>query len=319
VNTHRSEVSPSFLTQLPKIQQVELYLERKAKAPSTIETYTKALKELAKRTNLDNTIKTELAIARYTTKNGTPATNRWKRQLVSAYKHFCKLHKILWEEPPTYEIDEKTIQPPSNEKIKMLIASAKTRTALMINISAQTGLRPIEVTGHPKGLKTKDFHPDTNTITPTSAKGCNARPPIKITAELATRLQTYTIKKNLKPNDLLFKSTTKSYASSFSKVKNRLADKTGDQTFKTIRLYDLRHAYITNLLRKTQNAEIVSQKVGHKRLNTTQKYIHLTTDETGEYIVESTTDQKRADKLLEQGFNYCLTTPDGYMKFRKPK
>jgi hypothetical protein len=64
VNTLRSTLSPSFLRQLPKIQQVEIYLERKAKAPSTINTYIKALKELAKRADLNNTIETELTSAR---------------------------------------------------------------------------------------------------------------------------------------------------------------------------------------------------------------------------------------------------------------
>jgi hypothetical protein len=73
-------------------------------------------------------------------------------------------------------------------------------------------------------------------------------------------------------------------------------------------------------MRKIQNAEIVRQLVGHKRLNTTQKYIHLTADlNSGEWIIESTKDQKRVDELLTQDFTYILTTSDGYMKFRKPK
>jgi signal transduction histidine kinase len=62
--------SPHFLEQFTKIQQVELYLERKTKAKCTVETYTKALKELAKRTDLNSTVETELAISRYTNKNG---------------------------------------------------------------------------------------------------------------------------------------------------------------------------------------------------------------------------------------------------------
>lgn len=82
-NTIRSNVSPTFLKQLPKIQQVELYLDRKAKAQCTVETYIKALKELAKRADVNNTIETELAISRYTNKNGEPASNRWKRSCIS--------------------------------------------------------------------------------------------------------------------------------------------------------------------------------------------------------------------------------------------
>ena len=201
----------------------------------------------------------------------------------------------------------------------MLLASAKGNLSLKIDISTQTGLRLCEIVGNPKGLKAKDIHTQTNTITPTSAKGCNSRSPIKITIQLTTRLQTLILKNNLKPNDRLFQEESKTYTNAFCKLRSRLAQKLNDPSIASIRLYDLRHYYVTKQLRKIQNAEIARRKVGHKRLNTTQKYMHLTDEENGEFIVESTTDQKRVDELLATGFTYCLTTPDGYMKFRKPK
>jgi integrase len=312
-------VLPVFLEQLPAINRVSLMLERKGKTKETIQTYEKALKSLAKRGNLNNPDEVELIISRYTNDNEEPASNVWKTQLVTAYTHYCKTHNITWEDPPKYKRVYKSIQPPTKEKQQMLISTARGTLSLKLGISVETGLRPCEVTGNPKGLKVKDIHPDTRTITPYSAKGCNPRPPIKISHELTTRLQTYIIKHKLKPDDRLFQQSSRSYSINYIHMRNRLAEKLQDPSIQSIRLYDLRHAYITNLLRKTQNAEIVRQKVGHKRLDTTQRYLHLTNLEDGEYIVESTTDQKRADELLEQGFNYCLTTPDGYMKFRKPK
>ncbi len=77
--------------------------------------------------------------------------------------------------------------------------------------------------------------------------------------------------------------------------------------------------YVTKQLRRCQNAEIVRQIVGHKHLNTTQKYMHLLAGTNGEWIVEGTTDKERAKQLLVEDFTYQLTTPDGYMMFRKPK
>jgi hypothetical protein len=60
--------------------------------------------------------------------------------------------------------------------------------------------------------------------------------------------------------------------------------------------------------------------VGHKTLNTTQKYLHLLTgNNNGEWIIEGTTDTKRAKELLAADFTYQLTAPDGTMIFKKPK
>jgi hypothetical protein len=59
--------------------------------------------------------------------------------------------------------------------------------------------------------------------------------------------------------------------------------------------------------------------MGHKQLNTTQKYLHLLNFDNGEWIVEGTTDKQRARELLEADFKYQLTTPDGTMLFKKPK
>jgi hypothetical protein len=59
--------------------------------------------------------------------------------------------------------------------------------------------------------------------------------------------------------------------------------------------------------------------MGHKNLNTTQKYMHLLNFNNGEWVVEGTTDKKRAQELLLADFKYELTTPDGTMLFRKAK
>jgi site-specific recombinase XerD len=198
------------------------------------------------------------------------------------------------------------------------MASAHEPLSMKIDISTQTGLRPIEVQSD-KGLRVKDIHFDQNTITAVNTKGCNARPPLPITEQLIAKLQTYITKHNLQSEDILFSGKARNYGDHFRRMRSRLAKDLRDPSINSIKLYHLRHYYITNKLRKIQNAEIVRQLVGHKRLNTTQKYFHLLAGNNGEWIVESTTDQKRADELLKQDFTYVLTTPDGYMKFRKPK
>jgi site-specific recombinase XerD len=200
----------------------------------------------------------------------------------------------------------------------MLISSARLELSIKLDISAQTGLRPVEIQGD-KGLQANNIHPDQNTITARITKGCNPRPPLPITKELTARLQTYITDHNLKPDDLLFIGKAKNYGQDYRVFRNRLANKLQDPTIRTIRLYDLRHAYATKQLRRTQNAETVRILMGHKKLDTTQKYLHLLAGNNGEWIVEGTTDKERAKQLLEADFTYQLTTPDGTMIFKKPK
>jgi integrase len=309
---------PSKVTlQIPDITTYLLHKERKGTSPNTIDTLKKHLISLAQRTDLKNTTEVELAIARYLKHDKKPATNNYKKHLCSTYNGYCTHYKIQWEKPH-YTEEPHAIQPPSQDKCTMFVASAHGQLSLKIDISIQTGLRPIEIVGQ-KGITANDIHPDQNTITARITKGCNQRPPLKITPELTARLQAHITRHNIKPTTPLFNCTAKTYSCHFWRLKQTLAKKLNDPTILSIRLYDLRHYYITKQLRKCQNAEIVRHLVGHKRLDTTQKYLHLLSDQSGEWTTEGTTDTKRAKELLDNDFTYQLTTPDGTMLFRKRK
>jgi integrase len=294
-----------------------IHLEGKGRSENTRIAYEKNLKALAIRADLKDTKAVELAIARYKKKDGKPITNNYKSKLCDQYAIYCKFYKVDWEKP-IYTPEPTTIQPPTQEKILMLISSARYELSIKLDISAQTGLRPIEVQGN-KGLKAKDVHPDQNTITARITKGCNARPPLTITKELTARIQDYIIRHKIEPDEILFKGKARNYGRIYRVFRNRLAEKLQDPTIRTIRLYDLRHAYATKQLRRTQNAEIVRQLMGHKKLDTTQKYLHLLAGNSGEWIVEGTSDKERAKQLLLEDFKYELTTPDGTMLFKKAK
>jgi integrase len=305
------------LKAIPSIQTVLLKLEGRGRAPATVLLTKKHLTTLARHTDLNNPTETELAIAHFKKHNGQPASNNYKNQLCDAYVHYCKYFKIEWERA-SYQKQPASIQPPTNARIESIISAAHSTLSLKIQISHQTGLRPVEIVGE-RGLKAKDIHADQKTVTPRSAKGCNARPAIKISESLTTRLQDYITKHKLKPEDLLFTGKPATYGEHFIRLKHRLARTLQDPQYLSIKLYDLRHAYVTTQLRRTQNTEIVRQIMGHKRLDTTQKYLHLLSGNSGEWIVEGTTDKERAKQLLKEDFTYQLTTPDGTMLFRKPK
>jgi integrase len=313
----RTELPVQYIKELPNIENLLSHLEGKGRKPATLQATEKGLKALALRADLKDTKAVELAIARYIKKNGRPATNSYKSKLCDCYQHYCKLYHIEWEKP-TYTPEPTSIQPPSNEKCQMLISAAKGELSLKIDLSNATGLRPCEIVGE-FGLEARDIHPDQNTITARIHKGCDARPPIPIRPELTARLQAHITKHNLQSQDRLFKGTSKKYGETFRTFRNRLAKKLNDPTIHNIRLYDIRHAYCTKQLKRTQNTEIVRQIMGHKHLNTTQKYLHLLGFGNTDWIVEGTDDKERTKQLLKEDFQYQLTTPDGTMIFKKPK
>ena len=264
-NTNQN--NSQIINTLLKIEKVATYLEGKGKQPNTIDSFRRHINVLAKHANLENPQEVELAIARWKlidqkTKKltNTPASNTYKAKLCYTYQHYVKFYKLTWELPKYIE-EQRSIQPPSDEKCQMLIASARGALSLRLDISIQTGLRPIEVQGY-KGLRVKDIHTEQRTITALSTKGCNPRPPMQISQELLTKLKTYITKHNLQAEDYLFKGDARRYGEHYRRMRNRLAEKLKDPTIKAIRLYDLRHHYVTKQLRKIQNTEFVRQIVG---------------------------------------------------------
>lgn len=155
-------------------------------------------------------------------------------------------------------------------------------------------------------------------VYPTTAKNGSARAP-KLTDNTATRLQEYIIRNRLKPEDKIFKGDADPYGDDFREMRNKLAIKLNDPKIHEIRLYDIRHYFCTHTLRKTGNAYVTMKMMGHKKLTTTQKYMHLIEDTNGEWIIEQTQDRERAKQLLAADFTYIMTTPDGWMNFRKAK
>lgn len=58
--------------------------------------------------------------------------------------------------------------------------------------------------------------------------------------------------------------------------------------------------------------------MGHKKLTTTQKYMHMINLESDEWECSGATTTKEAIKLIEAGFQY-VTTIEGIQLFKKRK
>ena len=198
----------------------------------------------------------------------------------------------------------------------MIIAESGKTLATKLTLSKETGLRPVEVSD----LKVKDVDIEQKLVYPTTAKHGAPRT-LKISNNLASLIQAHIIRYKLNLNDQLFKGTSEHYGSAYQQVRNRLAEKLNDLTFKTIRLYDLRHYFATMLYHKTKDILYVKQQLGHRSIENTLIYIDLEatlSNSTDEWTCKTATNIKEATALIENGFEY-ITEIDGNKLFRKRK
>ncbi len=285
---------------------VLIEMEKEGKSQYTIHFTSKALALLNQNCNLQNPEQVKTFIAK---KN---VSNAYKRNLCIAYNKFCKHYKIQWN-MPRYRPEAKRMKIPTKEKIEMLIAAATRPTSIKIQISMETGLRPIELCN----LKVKDVDLEQRLLYPTTAKNGAART-LKISNTLTEALREHIDKHKLNPNDKVFHGNAEDYGKHYRAMRNKLAEKLHDPTIKNIRLYDLRHFYATTLYAKTRDILLVKQQMGHKKIETTLIYTQLLNLNDDEWTCKSATNIKEATSLIEAGFEY-VTEIDGTKLFKKRK
>jgi integrase len=281
-------------------------MKKDNKSDYTINFNRKALSFLSKHTSLAEPEAVKLFIAELKT------SNSYKRNLCIAYNNYCKFYNIAWN-MPSYMPEARNIALPTKGKIEMLIAAAGYILSTKLELSMKTGLRPVELSR----LRVKDIDIDHNTINPITAKKGNART-IPIAPSLTQRLQKHITLENLSANDLVFKGDSDHYGKQYRSMRNKLAKKLNDPSIQTIRLYDLRHYFCTKKLNDIGNPYTVMVLMGHKKLQTTQKYMHLLNLNDDEWTCSGATTAKEATQLIETGFQY-VTTIEGIQLFKKRK
>jgi integrase len=289
-----------------QILNVLAQMKNNGRSDYSIKFVDKSLTFISKHANLNEPETVKTFIANLQTSNG------YKRNLSIAYNKYCKHYRIEWQ-MPLYKAEAKTIKIPTSEKLEMLIASSGRILSIKLSISKETGLRPIEL----HNLKVKDIDLEQRIIYPTTAKHGSARA-LKISNKLQATLQNYINTNKLNPNDKLFKDTAENYGKHYRLARNSLAKKLNDSTFKTIRLYDFRHHYATNLYNKTRDILLVMNKMGHTQIKTTMIYTQLLNLNEDEWTCKSANNVKDATALIEAGFEY-ITEMEGLKLFRKRK
>jgi len=276
------------------------------KSDYTIDFTRKALTYLSKHTSLSEPEAVKLFVA------DLKASDGYKRNLCIAYNKFCNYYRIQWK-MPIYREEPRNIALPTKQKLEILIATARKPLSTKLKLSMETGIRPVELCK----LRVKDIDFDHKTINPTTAKRGNPRT-LPISASLAAMLEEHIVKNNLSPQDKVFDTTPDDYAKQYREMRNNLSAKLNAPSIHTIRLYDFRHYFCTKKLNDIGNPYTVMVLMGHKKITTTQNYMHLINFNDDEWTCTGATTAKEAMKLVEAGFQY-VTTIEGIQLFKKRK
>jgi len=283
-------------------------MKKNGRADSTIKTVGKSLRKLNRLANLDkpDSVKTFLATI--------DLSNDYKRILCSSYDNYVKFHGMQWIKPK-YRQSSKMPKIPLEAQIDAIIAHTSKKLGTAISMSKDTGLRPIEL----MSLRLRDVDLIKGAVYPTTAKGGSPRV-LKIQDNTLAMLNNYAISKQIESADKLFgKWNSDIYSARFRSSRNNLAKKLGDESLKSIRLYDLRHFFATMLYKKTKDILFVRQQLGHRNIKHTMKYTQLLQFEKDDnYTCKVAQNVEQATELIENGFEY-VTEMDGLKLFRKRK
>ena len=256
--------------------------------------------------NLNNPEEVKLFIAKRKT-----WSNGHKTIAVYAYDNYAKMKGITWT-IPQYRRQESIPFIPTEKELNALIHGTAKKMSIALQTLKETGFR----IGELWKCKWTDLDEERQTLKCRAEKNSKPRE-IRISAKLISRLNT--LPRN---NEYIFGNTRLSgFRWSFDKQKTALAKKLNNPRLKQIHFHTFRHYYATKLYHETKNILEVQSKLGHKRLDSTMVYTHLVEfdEESQNYHHAIARNEQEAGELIDNGWTYVLTTPNGIMMFRKRK
>jgi len=262
-------------------------------------------RNLAKICNITNPEEVKLTLANLTWKNRT------KKQFVSDYTQFLKFLKKTWK-PPQYTPEETLPFIPMETEIDQLIASCGNKTATLLQLLKETGMRIGEAT---KLLWIHiGFQQKTVNITP--EKGSNPRI-LPISDKLIAMLNTFTRNK-----EHIFIQDIDNLRTTFTNQRNEVAQKLHNERLKQISFKTFRHWKGTMEYHKTKDILHVKYVLGHKRIESTMVYINLEQAtflaNTDEWTCKTAKTVEESIQLIEAGFQ-LVDTMDNLKIYKKRK
>jgi len=289
-----------------KIFQTLWELKKDGQSEDTLKAKGHRLRYLAKHVNLDDPEAAKGYIA-----NRSNWSNSYKQGVAYAYNSYVKTNGLQWS-LPHFRIEDRLPRIPTEDRINQVIVRARGKYVLVFSILRDTGMRPIEL----ERTRTRDIDMERGTIAVRTAKGGVGRI-VRVRRQTLALLKEYLGKHNFKLDDQPFPKRRK-MTGRWVRLRNTVAAKLMDSTFRTIRLYDLRHFAATMTYHKTRDILYTQKMLGHRSLKSTLRYVQLINFEDEDYTSAVARTVQEVRKLVEAGFEY-VTEMDGAKVFRKRK
>jgi len=231
-----------------------------------------------------------------------------KRQISVVYGCYASTNHIAWT-APKYAFTRKLPFIPLESEIDALIAGSGKKTATILQMIKETGMR----IGEARHLAWTDLDLENNTIRVNNPeKGSNPRI-FKISGKLVSMLNTLP-----KTDGRIFPVRDLSLRANFNRQKRRIALKLQNPRLAQITFHTLRHWKATMEYHRTRDILHVKQLLGHKQIENTMLYTQLIDFEGDDYNSAVAKSIEEARGLIEAGFEY-VCNHDNTMLFRKRK
>ena len=288
-----------------KIVEFLWWLKKQGYAESTIKSRVKLMKRLVKLgANLFDPDSVKEIIAKQNTWN--PGR---KELAVEAYSSFLTMLGGTWN-PPRYKRIPKLPFIPLESEIDQLIACFGSKMATLLQLLKETGIR----LGEAVRIRWQDIDFQSGVIRITPEKGSNPRV-LKLSGKLLQMLNN--IRRNAETENVFpSKSCVEAY---YYRKRKQIAAKLCNPRLLQISFHTFRHWKATMEYAKTKDILHVMKILGHKSIQNTLVYTQLIDFKSDEYVCKTAENAKEATQLVEGGFEYVCTTPEGIMLFRKRK
>ena len=201
---------------------------------------------------------------------------------------------------------------PTETEIDQLIAALGKKTGAFCQVLKDTGARCGEVAQ----LKWTDIDFGTRKVRIKAEKGSNSR-------VLPLSAKTIDMLCNLPRNKERIFANANAVRSCYFLQRRKLAQRIANPNINLIHFHTFRHWKATTEQHKWRDAWHVKMILGHKKISSTEKYIHLEqmyyeSDTNEQFIVKVADTLEEAIKLMEAGFEHHAKI-EGHELFRKRK